>query len=39
MELHLELKQDYLELLTPEIKKLLGCTKNKDGENVPHLEI
>ena len=34
----------YLELLTPETMKLLGTTeskitKNKNGENVPHLEI
>ena len=34
----------YLELLTPEIMKLLGSTeskitKNKIGENVPHLEV
>ena len=34
----------YLELLTPETMKLLGCaenklTKNKNGENVQHLEI
>ena len=34
----------YLELLTPEIMKLLGSTeskitKNKNGENVPHLEV
>ena len=34
----------YLELLTPEITKLLGSnkskiTKNENGENVPHLEI
>ena len=34
----------YLELLTPETMKLLGSTKskktkNKIGENVPHLEI
>ena len=34
----------YLELLTPEIMKLLGSIKNKitkdeNGENVPHLEI
>ena len=34
----------YLELLTPETMKLLGnpeskITKNKNGENVPHLEI
>ena len=34
----------YLELLTPETMKLLGCTeskitKDKNGENVPHLEI
>ena len=35
---------DSLELLTPEAMKLLGSTenkiaKNKNGENVPHLEI
>ena len=34
----------YLELLTPKIIKLLGSTKNeitkdKNSENVPHLEI
>ena len=34
----------YLELLTPETVKLLGRTKSKitkdrNGENVPHLEI
>ena len=34
----------YLELLTPEIMKLLGSTeskitKDKNGENIPHLEI
>ena len=34
----------YLELLTPETMKLLGITKskitkNKNGENVPHLEV
>ena len=34
----------YLQLLTPETMKLLGSTKNKitkdkNGENVPHLEI
>ena len=34
----------YLELLIPETMKLLGSTKNKrskdkNGENVPHLEI
>ena len=34
----------YLELLTPETMKLLGSTeskitKDKSGENVPHLEI
>ena len=34
----------YLELLTPETMKLLGSseskiTKNKNGENMPHLEI
>ena len=35
---------NYLELLTPETMKLLGSsesktTKDKNGENVPHLEI
>ena len=35
---------DSFELLTPEAMKLLGSTenkiaKNKNGENVPHLEI
>ena len=34
----------YLELLTPETMKLLGntkskTTKDKNGENVPHLEM
>ena len=34
----------YLKLLTPEMMKLLGSTKNKitkdeNGQNVPHLEI
>ena len=34
----------YLELLTPETMKLLGSTeskitKDKNGENVPHLEV
>ena len=34
----------YLELLTPETMKLLGCTKskitkNENCENVPYLEI
>ena len=34
----------YLELLTPEMMKLIGTTKNKitkdeNGENVPQLEI
>ena len=34
----------YLELLTPETMKLLGSTeskitKDRDGQNVPHLEI
>ena len=34
----------YLELLTPETKNLIGSskskiTKDKNGENVPHLEI
>ena len=40
IELHLKLKQ---ELLTPETMKFLGSTeskitKDKNGENVPHLE-
>ena len=45
IELHLKLKNGYyLELLTPETMKLLGSTeskinKDKNGENVPHLEI
>ena len=45
VELHLKLKQDnYLELLTPETMKLLRSTedkiiKDKNGENVPHIEI
>ena len=40
-----KIKNEYsLELLTPETMKLLGTTKNKitkdkNGENVPHLEI
>ena len=40
-----KIKDGYtLELLTPETMKLLRCTKNKitkdkNGENVPHLEI
>ena len=40
-----KIKDGYsLELLTPEIMKLLGSTENKitkdkNGENVPHLEI
>ena len=40
-----KIKKRYsLELLTPETMKLLGntenkITKNKNGENVPHLEI
>ena len=29
----------YLELLTSETMKLLGSTKDKNGENAPHLEI
>ena len=34
----------YIELLTPETMKLLGSTeseinKDKNGENVPHLEV
>ena len=43
--LHLKLKKGYsLDLLTPEAMKLLGSTENKiikdkNGENVPHLEI
>ena len=37
-------KEYYLELLTPETMKLLGSTKSKitkdkNGENVPYLEI
>ena len=37
-------KEYYLELLTPSTMKLLGSTKskitkNKNGENVPYLEI
>ena len=42
--LHLKLKKGYsLDLLTPETMKLLGSTENKiikdkNGENVPHLE-
>ena len=41
----LKIKAGYcLELLTPEMMKLLGSTKNKiakdkNGENAPHLEI
>ena len=43
IQLHLKLKMD-LELLTPETMKLLGSTeskitKDKNGENVPHLEV
>ena len=43
-ELHLKLKQYYLEMLTPETMKLLGSTKSKitedkNGETVPYLEI
>ena len=35
-----KIKNGYsLELLTPETRKLLGSTKDKNGENVPHLEI
>ena len=35
-----KIKNGYsLELLTKETMKLLGSTKNKNGENVPHLEI
>ena len=42
--LHLKLKIGSLELLKPETMKLLGSTKNKitkdkNSENVPHLEI
>ena len=43
--LHLKLKKGYsLEFLTAEIMKLLGSTENKiakdkNGENVPHLEV
>ena len=37
-------KEHYLQLLTPEMTKLLGNTKSKiskdeNGENVPHLEV
>ena len=45
IELRLKLKAGYyLELLTPETMKLLGraeskITKDKNGENVPHLEV
>ena len=46
MESHLKLKKGiiYLELARPETIKLLGntkskITKNKNNENVPHLEI
>ena len=43
IQLHLKLKMD-LELLTPQTMKLLGSTeskitKDKNGENVPHLEV
>ena len=42
--LHLKLKIDIALILTPETMKLLGSTeknitKDKKGENVPHLEI
>ena len=45
MGITFKIKNGYsLELLTPETMKLLGSTKNKitkdkNGENVPHLEI
>ena len=44
IELHLKLKQYYLELLTPETMKLCVITENKistdkNGENVMRLEI
>ena len=45
IELHLKSKQNIiLGLLTPETIKLLGSTENKinkdkNGENIPHLEI
>ena len=45
IELHLKIKNAYyLELLTPETMKLLGSTesritKDKNGQNIPHLEI
>ena len=45
IELRLKLKSGYyLELLTPETMKLLGSaeseiTRDKNGENVPHLEV
>ena len=45
IELRLKLKADIIfEFLTPKTIKLLGSTeskitKNKNGENVPHLEV
>ena len=45
IELHLKLKNGYyLEFLTPETMKLLGSTeskitKDKNGKNVPHLQV
>ena len=44
IELKIELRLRYLELLTPETMKLLRSTeskitKNKNGQNVPHLEV
>ena len=45
IELRFEIKKGYhLELLTPETMKLLECaeckiTRDKNGENVPHLEV
>ena len=44
MKIGLHLKNRNLELLTPETMKLLGSTeskitKDKNGENAPHLEI
>ena len=44
MESHLIKTRYYLKLLTPEMMKLLGSTKNKinkdeNGKNVPYLEM
>ena len=44
IRLHLKLKMDIMDGVKPETMKLLGSneskkTKDKNGENVPHLEI